>query len=101
MYYQERQEAIEFLYAMLEGHQHHFALELVNQINDNTTPTEIHKLAMKAYDTPIPGLKAITTPISERYIQRFGGFLTGCFNDPMSYPKLINPLGDEIGIIME
>ena len=101
MNHQERQEAIEHLYIMLEGHRHHFALKLINQINDNTTATEINELAIEAYDTPIPGLKAITTPIGERYIQRFGGFLTGCFNDPMSYPKLINPLGDEIGIIME
>ena len=32
MNYQERQEAIDHLYIMLEGHRHQYALDLLNQI---------------------------------------------------------------------
>ena len=101
MNYQERQGAIDHLYIMLEGHRHHYALELVNQIDDTSTVSEIHKLADEAYDTPTPGLKTITASIGERYIRRFDGRLTGCINEPDSYPTLINTVGDRIGIVME
>ena len=100
MYYQERQEAIEDLYIMLERHRHHYALEMVNQINDDSTITEINELATIAYNTPCPGMKAITSTIAKRFIRRFGGILTGCINEPTSYPTLINIVGDRIGIVM-
>ena len=43
MNYQERQEAIDHLYIMLEGHRHQYALDLLNQIGDNSTVSEINK----------------------------------------------------------
>ena len=97
----ERQEAIDHLYIMLEGHRHHFALELVNQINDNSTVSEIDRLATQAYNTPTPGMRTITTRIAKRYLRRFDGRLTGCINEPASYPTLISNIGDRIGIVME
>ena len=101
MFYRERQEAIDHLYIMLEGHRHGFALELVNQINDNSTVSEIDSLATLAYNTPTPGKRAITTKIAKRYLRRFSGLLTGSINEPESYPTLINNVGDHIGIVME
>ena len=101
MNYQERQEAIDHLYIMLEGHRHQYALDLLNQINDNSTVSEINKLATQAYNTPAPGMRFMTKALADRFIQMFGGTLTGGINEPDSYPILINTVGDRIGIVME
>ena len=100
MYYQERQEAIEDLYIMLDGHRHQIQISFLNQITDSTSITQIVELANKAYDTPQRGAKFVTTESAERYVRRFGGRLRPCYNHPDSYPTLIDSFGDHIGIVM-
>lgn len=97
----KRQKAIEYLYVMLEGHRHIFNLQILSQISDKTSSTEINELADKVYDTPYPGVRPMTEETAKRFIYKFGGTLTDCENDPMSYPILFNKLGDRIGIIMQ
>ena len=97
---QDRQGSIDFLYNMVDCQRHAVRQQFVNRITDEMDDYEITELAKEAYELPCPGLKPITEETAERYIRRFGGHLTGCVNEPDSYPTLIDVYGDAIGICL-